>query len=180
VFRQCHLTSKAPCFYRNRRHGSSFPTRRVRCSVVQPMAPPHPRSAGLIRQTKSSLTCLVSGEYSAYTSKRNIRVVVTEMYLNDFHEDVNSNRHLHTTPQTHRKRRHSHTSSWIRKYDSSVRAGEGNSCLSSAIPLLIQFILFLHDNFSLITTTCYIIITLLLTETVKVKEEQNPRISTEL
>jgi hypothetical protein len=69
VFRQCHLTSKAPCFYRNRRHGSSFPIRRVRCSVVQLMAPRHPRFAGWIRQIKSSLTCPVSGKYPTYTSQ---------------------------------------------------------------------------------------------------------------
>jgi hypothetical protein len=91
-FRQCRLTSKVPCFYRNRHHGSSFPTRRVRCSVVQLTAPRHPRSAGLIRQTKSSLTCPVSGEYSAYTSKEGY---TAREYLHvpyDFHEDVNSNK----------------------------------------------------------------------------------------
>jgi hypothetical protein len=91
-FRQCHLISKDPCFYRNRRHGSSFPTRRVRCWVVQPMARRPPKSAGWIRQTKSSLTCHVSGEYSAYTSKEGY---TDRDYINvscDFHEDVNSSK----------------------------------------------------------------------------------------
>lgn len=65
-FLQCHPTSKALCFSRNRLHRWNSPTRRVQCSVVQLMAVRHPRYAGWIRRTRSYPTYPAWGKYPGY------------------------------------------------------------------------------------------------------------------